>query len=244
MHDLRNPLSGIRLSADLIDMLHEDPECTRCCDGIRIQCDRVVAMATDLLDVSRGEVKLHLRRTDTAAFLEQFEVLNHDYLSQSGVYISIQAEPAEIEIDAMRLLRLLQNLVTNAIEALDRRSDGKIEVRAFVEEGMLKITVEDNGPGISEVIRHRIFEPFATFGKKSGTGLGMAIVRNVVQAHHGTITFETEAGKGTRFLVQLPQFQAPPHVHAAVAELVEEETRLPDVAPVDSACVEEEVGRG
>ena len=61
-------------------------------------------------------------------------------------------------------------------------------------------------PGIPEAIRDTIFEPFVTHGKKGGTGLGMAIARNVVTAHGGTITFETEAGKGTTFFVKLPQF--------------------------------------
>ncbi|MCE0484080.1 MAG: ATP-binding protein [Methylacidiphilales bacterium] len=205
MHDLRNPLSGIHLAADLITMTHTDDETVHCCDKIRLQCDRVVAMAGELLEFSRGESKLDLAPTDTNAFLKQFITLNEEYFRRSGVKFNLEAEPAPIEIDSMRMLRLLQNLVSNAVEAIGSKSGGTIDIRAWVKDSVFYLTAKDNGPGIPLEVRDRIFEPFVTHGKKGGTGLGMAIARSVVTAHHGTITFETETGKGTTFLVQIPQ---------------------------------------
>ena len=205
MHDLRNPISGIHLAADLITMNHADEETTHCCDKIRLQCDRLVAMAGELLEFSRGETKLDLTCADASAFLQRFITLNEDYFKQTGVEFSFEAEPAPVEIDSMRLLRVLQNLVSNAVDAINQQPGGRIEVRAWVEDNIFNLTVSDNGPGIPDAVQERIFEPFVTHGKKGGTGLGMAIVKNVVTAHHGTIAFETAPDEGTTFFVKLPQ---------------------------------------
>ena len=213
MHDLRNPLSGIRLAADLMKMTHHDPESLRCCEGIDVQCNRIAAMATDLLEVSRGEVKLHLEKTDTTSLLDRFEALNADYMERSGLKVVIRADPAAIEIDAMRLLRLLQNLVTNAVEATAKKPGGLIDIEAWAENGRLFLLVKDNGPGLPDAVVDHMFEPFSTHGKTGGTGLGMAIVKNVVAAHHGVITFKTARGEGTSFLVDLPQFATGLHEH-------------------------------
>ena len=205
MHDLRNPVAGIRLASDLIGMNHSDEETVHCCDRIRLQCDRLVGMASELLEFSKGESKLHLSPTDTDAFLRQFSLLNEEYFRSTGIDFSIEAEPAGMVVDSMRLQRLLQNLVTNAVEAIGSKPGGRIEIRAWVEDASFYLTVKDNGPGIPDTVKDRIFEPFVTHGKKNGTGLGMAIVQNVAMAHGGTITFETASGEGTRFIVQIPQ---------------------------------------
>jgi signal transduction histidine kinase len=214
MHDLRNPLTGIRLSAEVMTLRNaQDEETGRCCAGIEFQCDRITAMTRELLEFSRGDVTLQLHRTTTTAFLQQFEVLHEEYFRETGMIFDIQAESAEIEIDEMRCLRLLQNLVTNAVEALIGSSGGRIEIRAWVENRFFHLTISDNGPGIPEAIRDRVFEPFVTHGKKGGIGLGMAIVDNVVTAHQGKIKLETSAEKGTFFLIELPQFSTESHEH-------------------------------
>jgi len=208
MHDLRNPLVGIRISADLMSAEDpENPKTARCCDGIRFQCDRVMAMTRDLFEFTKGDPCLHLSQTTTTAFLAQFQSLHEDYLRQTGLFWEIIAEPGTIEIDEMRCLRLLQNLVTNAVEALSGNIDGQIHIRGWVEGAMFNLSISDNGPGIPEAIRDRVFQPFVTHGKKGGIGLGMAIVNNVVTAHHGNVKLETSE-KGTHFLAQLPQFAA------------------------------------
>ncbi len=208
MHDLRNPLAGIRITADL--MSAEDPgnsKTARYCDGIRFQCDRVMAMTRDLFEFTKGDTFLHPCQTTTTAFLNHFELLHEDYFRQTGLAWQIISEPAEIEIDEMRCLRLLQNLVTNAVEALSGNADGQIHIRGWVEDSTFNLSVSDNGPGIPEAIRDRVFQPFVTHGKKGGIGLGMAIVNNVVTAHRGKVKLETSE-KGTHFLAQLPQHAA------------------------------------
>jgi signal transduction histidine kinase len=211
MHDLRNPLAGIRLSADLLKMMHaQDEESRRCCEGIDIQCVRIAGMATDLLEVTRGEVQLHLQRVNTADFLEQFRTLNADFISRAAARIVFRTDPAEVEIDTLRVLRLLQNLVTNAVEATLQQADGLVEVEAWVQESRFLLTVKDNGPGLPAKVVENLYKPFSTHGKAGGTGLGMTIVKNVVEAHHGEITYKTGPGQGTSFFVNLPRFTTPP----------------------------------
>ena len=205
MHDLRNPVQVILSAADVIRMTHSDPVTVERCERVRLQCDRLITMAGELLEFSRGELKLHLVRTDTNTLLQQFRTFNEEYLDQAGIKFTLEAEAAEIEVDSMRLLRLLQNLVTNAVEALDSQPGGHVNVKAWVSDSILYLSVSDNGHGIPDEIRDHIFEPFVTHGKKGGTGLGMAIVRNVVIGHRGTIAFESEPGNGTHFLAKIPQ---------------------------------------
>lgn len=205
MHDLRTPVSSIRLSADLINTTSREGKVPQWCDGIRLQCDRLVGMAAELMEFSKGESRLALSRTSTTMFLEQFKSLNEGCLLPPGIEIRFEAEPAEIEIDSTRLQRVVQNLVTNAVEALHATPKPCIEVRAWVKDSIFYLAVKDNGPGIPGAIQSQIFEPFVTHGKSKGIGLGMAIVHNIVTAHGGGITFETAPNRGTSFLISLPQ---------------------------------------
>jgi signal transduction histidine kinase len=205
MHDLRSPVQVILSSLELIRMHHSDADTVDCCAKMEMQCDRLVAMAGELLEFSRGETKLNLERTDTSTLMRQFLAFNEDSFRPVGVTFSVEDEPAEIEVDSLRLQRVLQNLTSNAVQAVNSKPGGRVDVRAWVRDSTLFLSVRDNGPGIPEEIRGRIFDPFVTHGKKGGTGLGLAIVRNVVAAHRGTISFETQTGQGTEFLIRLPQ---------------------------------------
>jgi signal transduction histidine kinase len=204
MHDIRTPVQVVVSSLDLLRMTHTDQE--------TIQCDRLMAMAHELLEFSRGETKLTMERSDTTTLLRQFMAFNEEGFRPVGVSFDVAAEPADIEVDSMRLLRVLQNLCNNAVEAINGKPGGLINVQAWVRDSILHLAIRDNGPGIPPEVRERIFDPFVTHGKKGGTGLGLAIVRNVITAHRGTISFETEVGQGTEFLIRVPQDAASPAV--------------------------------
>jgi len=205
MHDLGCPVANIRLSADLIEVASREEKIGQWCHGIRQQCDRLVGMAAELMEFSKGEPKLTLSQTTTTGFLEQFKNLNESCLNATGIEISFDAEPAGIELDVTRMQRVLQNLVSNAVEALHGTLRPCLEIRAWVNDSSFCLAVKDNGPGIAQAVQGRIFEPFVTHGKSKGVGLGLAIVRSIVTAHGGTITFATVPQQGTSFLVSLPQ---------------------------------------
>ena len=104
-----------------------------------------------------------------------------------------------------KLFRVLQNLIGNAIEAFGEK-EGAVKVSGTVahSENQVQIFIEDNAGGIPESIRDRLFEPFVSYGKREGTGLGTAIARSIIEGHGGSITYRTETGRGTIFTITLP----------------------------------------
>jgi two-component system, NtrC family, sensor histidine kinase HydH len=104
-------------------------------------------------------------------------------------------------LDANQIKQVLINLVKNALEAMD--GEGKIMIATCLREGCLSLSVTDNGKGIQPEIMREIFNPFFTT-KKTGTGLGLAVINKIIEDHHGTITVESTKGQGTTFTVILP----------------------------------------
>jgi signal transduction histidine kinase len=212
MHDLRNPVQVIMSSLDLIRMAHDDEETTETCQKMEAQCDRMVAMASELLEYSRGETKLDLVRTDTDSLLKQFLASAGETYVAEDTVIDAETEPAEIEVDPTSLMRAMQNLLANAVQAVQSKAGGKIDLRTWVADSVLHISVRDNGPGLAPEVKARMFEPFVTYGKKGGTGLGLAIIKKVVEAHRGKISVESQPGQGTEFLIRIPQDAGSPAV--------------------------------
>lgn len=132
----------------------------------------------------------------------------HNLFSENdlkGLDISVQLpdEPIAVLADKNQLLRVLNNLVKNAIQAIPEDRTGRVHIALRREGEMARITVEDNGRGIPLDMQEKVFMPNFTT-KSSGMGLGLAICRNIVDQMSGRIFFETHPGSGTRFVVELP----------------------------------------
>jgi len=161
-------------------------------------------MAEELNGFSKGHHDLKVTQVDLHGLFERFKELNFPFFQDENVKIEIEVPNLEIEGEENKLIRVLQNLVGNALDAFEDRG-GVIKVTGELEnDDTLLLIVADNGNGIPEEIQHHFFEAFVTFGKSKGTGLGSAIVKSIVEAHGGSIEFETETGKGTKFFVRLP----------------------------------------
>lgn len=203
IHDFKNPLSGVELAAQMITRDHQDAATASCCKIIQQQTGRMLGMAQDLLDFSHGQPKLDLKKMSVAVLFDTFRQLNAEYLKKFSVRLNVAAAQDAVNVDLDRFLRVLQNLTGNAVDAIGA-AGGDVFLESRQVNGGVEISVRDTGSGIPEAIRSRIFEPFFTFGKKHGTGLGMPIAKALVEAHGGQISFSTEMGKGTTFRVQLP----------------------------------------
>ncbi|MEM6927591.1 MAG: ATP-binding protein, partial [Myxococcota bacterium] len=116
-----------------------------------------------------------------------------------------------------QLVQVVVNLLVNAAQA--QESGGTIVVRLTSRESMVRLTVEDSGPGIPEPLQRRIFDPFFTTKQRSGTGLGLAIVQRLVSELGGSVQVRSQVGKGSRFIVVLPAMAplAPPPAKAPAA---------------------------
>jgi signal transduction histidine kinase len=206
LHDFKNPFSIISLGAHLINQRHgSDPKTAKICANIESQIRRMVDMANDLTAFTRGEDSIEMAPTSTARIFEQFRELNQPFFEDPTVSVEIRGNDLPLHGDLNKLLRVLQNLVLNAIEAIHQtKQPGKIEIQAIDKETTIELHITDNGPGIPEEIQSRFFEPFITFGKSGGTGLGTAIVRSIIDAHKGNIIFSTSP-TGTTFKIQLPK---------------------------------------
>lgn len=203
VHDLRNPLTIIRLG---VEFMRDDPAVA---SGYQQElrdlseaCNRMETMVQELLEFSRGEAPLETGPVPVGQIVQEaLEILRQPGVDH--VQVEVRGDMSlKVLADHGRISRALVNLIRNAVEAMEGK--GKVELRAQAAGAVVRLEVADNGPGIPFGIRERIFEPFVTAGKKGGTGLGLTIVKKVVEDHKGRIFFETENGVGTRFVVELP----------------------------------------
>lgn len=203
VHDFRGPFSTIKLATELLAKRDRKPETQELCAMILRQVARLGGMVEEVLDFARGETRLRLRVTRLADVFSQLQEINVAPLGRAGVKLTIKPTTLELPLDADRALRVLQNLVNNAREAIGARPGGRITVAARGLKHQCHITVTDNGPGVPREIRSTLFEPFVSHGKTGGTGLGLAIAKAVIEAHHGAIDF-TSTRAGTTFNIHLP----------------------------------------
>lgn len=208
IHDFQSPLSSIYLASSMIADQHPDEDTIDMCDSITEQAQRMSNMASEFLEFTRGTPALHPSPVYLSAILQNFERLNRIYFNQHSVEFVFKCEGGIlIHADENKLLRVFQNLVGNAVDAF-KGGGGCIAVGATQVEGEVKVTIRDNGPGIPESIRDRLFEPFVTYGRPGGTGLGTAIAKSIVEAHKGTISFSSSFQEGTTFYINLPSYEA------------------------------------
>ncbi|HET9596121.1 MAG TPA: GAF domain-containing protein [Anaeromyxobacteraceae bacterium] len=201
-HEVRNPLGVIFNSlGSLRRMLRPEGDAKMLLDIVGEEADRLNRIIGDLLDFARPTLPT-LRPEALDRVLD--EALSAA-LAQARGPIDVRREVAPdlplAPVDARLLRQALVNVVMNAVQAMP--DGGPLAVRARAEGGFAVLEVEDAGPGIPEEVRHRIFEPFFTT-KATGTGLGLAVVKRIVDGHRGRIEVSAAPGGGTRFALHLP----------------------------------------
>jgi len=204
IHDLRNPLSIVKGYAELLASSPASVERTaQVASKLLGEADRLNRMVGELLDYSRGNIRLSLGPVDLGDMLtslkEQFDLVlgarNIAFTTQNTVEQPVLA-------DRERLQRVFANLIDNARKAM--RHGGHLVLSAHPWEDWVVITVADDGEGMDEATRARLFEPFFSASSAGGTGLGMLVVANVVEAHRGTVAVESKPGQGTTIRITLP----------------------------------------
>jgi len=205
-HEIKNPLAGIQGALELLrDETVEDS--TKTLYGEMLgELKRVHEILQRLLESGRP-APLRLATTDLSRLLGDLRELLAPSLRRKRVELRIETAEnlPELRIDAAKMRQVLINLVQNAGEAMGE-SGSHVVVRAsgFPAEHTVVIAVEDDGPGIAPADQVRLFEPFFTT-KFAGTGLGLAISKTLVEQHGGRLEVDSELGRGTRFLIVLPE---------------------------------------
>jgi two-component system, NtrC family, sensor histidine kinase HydH len=199
-HELRNPLGVIESSLYILKgRMGNDERARKHAERIGEQLTIANQIISDLLDMIRDRPLEH-DRVDVAALVAAAAaaVRRPDQVS---LEIEGFSDLPPIQADASKLRQVLVNLVDNAVHAVGE--SGQVRVSGRVTGEHLLLTVEDNGPGVDASIRSRLFEPLITT-KTKGIGLGLPLVKRIVERHGGTVAYESRSGGGARFMVRLP----------------------------------------
>ena len=210
-HELGNPLNNISLMAQgylsLYDILGEAEKKNFMAD-VLTQTERISKIINNLLDFSRQK-RQELNEHEPENLIERSIALVSNQLKITNVKLHKNLAPnlRPIYVDAPQIEQVLVNLYINAIQAMPEGGDITIDVGQDEENGYLIIKVKDTGGGISEEDLLHVFDPFFTTKGTKGTGLGLSVSYGIMQQHHGDITVESEAGRGTTFTLKIPIHQ-------------------------------------
>jgi signal transduction histidine kinase len=216
-HELRTPLTPLKLQVELvrrhltkrgIELEPGGPALLKLIDGSDKQIDRLSRLVEDMLDTSRvatGQLTLDLESVDLSELVRELVERLQPELSRAKCSLELRVEPNVVgRWDRVRIEQVLINLLTNAT----KYGAGKpIELTVTTGAGLATIVVRDFGIGIAPEDRQRIFERFERAVSRrgfGGLGLGLYVARQIVQAHGGAIRVESEIGKGSAFIVELP----------------------------------------
>jgi signal transduction histidine kinase len=211
-HDLRNPLSALKLAVGLIESDQPFPPEDRIRQllaRVRRQIDRMERMVYDLLDAARveaGSLDLHMERSDARDLARAAVDLFDPATRTHQLAVSVPDEPVPLTCDPGRIEQVLSNLVSNAIKYSPR--GGAVRIAVARDRETVVFSVSDEGIGMSATDIEHIFEPFRRTGISKetipGVGLGLFVARRIVEAHGGRITVASAVGKGSTFAVHLP----------------------------------------
>jgi len=217
-HELKNPLAGIEVMAGLLRrQVPDSPDAQSLLADILSEAKLANAIVVEMLEFVRP-IRLQVERTDIVQVLQQSVTNAESKVPRRGteVVLDVAEGLPLLDGDASQLCQVFSNLLTNAFEAVNGR--GRVVLRAVLEAieqdpgfsadppkptPAIVVDVVDNGPGVPAELQDRIFNPFFTT-KVTGSGLGLPIVRKIVDAHDGRLDLSSDAGRETRFRVTLP----------------------------------------
>ena len=207
-HEIRNPLGIIKSSAELLKKKMDKLETSNALPEIIVEeSARLNDIITDFLNYARPH-QPDLRRGQIEDIVEKnLQYLEPELVQRRiDVVRAIQRPLPAVAVDADMLYQAFLNLLLNAVQAMD--SDGRLEISIKGFDRYVQIEMVDSGPGIDNTIIEKIWDPFFT-NKEKGTGLGLGIVQNIIEAHNGKIHLENAVSGGARVAITLPLQQEP-----------------------------------
>ena len=212
-HEIKNPLASIRSSVEQLSRSSRANADEKFLAGLIVrESDRLSRLLSEFLDFSRVRVTEYrvLDLLDVAGAAARLVEEREDFPEDGRV--TVEGAPTPMEADEDLVHRVVSNLVLNAAQAagtgaritvrIGRAVPGELPAGAGIDDPV-RLEVQDNGPGIPDSVRERLFEPFVT-GRVGGTGLGLAIVQRAVEAHRGLVLVDSAPGTGTTFTVYFP----------------------------------------
>lgn len=215
-HELRTPLTSIKASIDLVNagVLGEVPETLKPPLSIAAKNgERLANLIDDLLDLQKmeaGEMDFHFKKISVNGLVKEAVESTAGYASKLGIHVTtiLPAQEYMMHGDQSRLMQVMNNLLSNALKFSNE--GGSVQVRVEQNENRVRISVQDEGVGIPEDARERVFGKFSQVDssdirKVGGTGLGLNITKQIVDRHDGVIDYVSEQGVGSTFFVEFDQ---------------------------------------
>lgn len=203
IHDIKNPMGTLRVYAQVMKKKSGNEEAAKLADEMIHQVDRFVNMTQEILDFTRGVTSLNIVEVDFAEVMENVLAFIEKDLVKNNVELVRDSQfKGNVKLDQDKVVRVFYNIASNARDAMPQ--GGKLFVKTLRDDGFVKVEFTDTGSGMPDEVKKRLFEPFMTYGKKHGTGLGMAIVKKVIDDHKGKIEIDSEMGKGTTIRIFFP----------------------------------------
>jgi PAS domain S-box-containing protein len=219
-HELRNPLAPIRNSLHIMRLLvRNDPTADSAAEMMERQVHHMVRLVDDLMEVSRitrGSIELRKERIDLAGIVRSAVETSRPLIdgARHQLLIAVPTEPLTLEGDPVRLTQVIANLLNNAAKYTD--AGGQIRLTIRREGDDVSISIQDTGVGIAADMLPRVFDPFvqgarSTIHAQGGLGIGLTLVKRLVELHGGTVEVRSEGGgKGSEFVVRLPLAERAP----------------------------------
>lgn len=204
-HEIKNPLTPMRLTVQSFQRKF-NPEDSNVIEKVNEFSETLIQQIDTMSSIASAFSNFAKMPSQNREALDVVDVVKHALDIFSEEYISFHPKKEKIiaELDKTQLTRIVTNLVKNAVQAMDESDANKIEVTVSEVNENVIITVADNGKGIAITDKEKVFEPKFTT-KSSGMGLGLPMVKNIVEAYGGSITFTSKINSGTVFKVQLPK---------------------------------------
>jgi signal transduction histidine kinase len=203
VHDFKTPMTVIAGYVQLMSETEDAAERQECADIVLKQTDMMTAMTKELLQFARGDTEILIRKVYLQSFARELGDMLGQLFKDTRIDVDMDIRyRGAARFDEIKLKRAVANLAKNAREAMD--DAGKLHVVIDQVGDQVEIAVADTGPGLPPEMENRLFESFATHGKAEGTGLGLALVKKIMDDHQGEVRVENEAGEGVTFRLRLP----------------------------------------
>lgn len=226
-HDLRHSLATVMANAEFLSESNRSKaEREELYHEVLTAVNQMTELIDSLLEFSRTRESLRPTYGDLKDVIARSIQTVHAHPEFHSVPVTTHADgETDGWFDSRKLERVFQNLLINACEAITP-GRGEVQVNLHTNKNSIEVRVSDNGHGVPELVRERLFEPFVSHGKENGTGLGLTVVQKIVQDHGGDVTVESTSSRGTVFLVVLPGARGTPIASATGDGMVRAEAKL------------------
>lgn len=205
LHDMKNPMNTLNIYTDSFKNSSGSKDATELAGKIGSQMNRLAAMVQEIFDYCRSVSSTNMKNIQIGTLIDTVISDIGTDLEKNRIDLNLQLDyTGACVLDPEKMERVFHNIIHNAIEAMEESDTKRLTIATESTNDNIQISFRDTGAGIPVQIRNKIFNPFYTFGKKDNTGLGLSIVKKIIEEHNGIIDLESKEGSGTTFFITLP----------------------------------------